>query len=98
MQGVDVILNYGVAYIAQGLTDDGKYLVSFFYPPLSTSALSNSVEEISEAEFQQANNEWATYRQEKEDMLNELSPSDWDPDLTTLDAVIGSLQFGGYGG
>ena len=27
MQGVDVILNYGVAYIAQGLTDDGKYLV-----------------------------------------------------------------------
>ena len=28
MQGVDVILNYGVAYIAQGLTDDGKYLVS----------------------------------------------------------------------
>lgn len=97
MQGVDVILNRTMVYIEQGLTADGKYLVSFFYPPLTTSALPNSVEEVSEEEFQKANNEWATYRQEKEGMLKDLSPSDWDPDLTTLDKVIGSLQFGDYG-
>ena len=97
MQGVDVILNRNVVYIEQGLTDDGVYLVSYFYPPVSTSELPNSVEEVSEEEFQQVNSDWATYRQEKEDSLNSLSASDWDPDLTILDDVIGSLQFGDYG-
>jgi hypothetical protein len=97
MPGVDVVLNRNVVYIAQGLTDDGKYLVSFFYPPVATAVLPNSVEEISEEEFQQANSDWATYLQEKEDMLNDLSPSEWEPALTTLDAVISSLQFGNYG-
>jgi hypothetical protein len=96
MQSVDVILNRSVVYIEQGLTDDGAYLVSFIYPPISTSALPDDVGEISEEEFQQVNNDWATYRQEKEDILNALSSSDWEPDLTTLDEVIGSLQFGDY--
>jgi hypothetical protein len=64
MQGVDVILNRSLVYIEQGLSDDGAYLVSFIYPPVSTSELPNSVEEISEEEFQQVNSDWATYRQE----------------------------------
>jgi hypothetical protein len=97
MQGVDVILNRNLVYIEQGLTDDGQYLVSFFYPPISTSALPDDVSEVSEEEFQQANNDPNTYLQEKEQMLNELAASDWDPELTTLDAVISSLQFGNYG-
>ncbi len=98
MQGVDVILNRNVVYIEQGLTADGKYLVSFFYPPIATSALPNSVEEVPQEEFEQVNSgDWATYRQEKEDLLNNLSASDWDPSLATLDDVIGSLQFGDYG-
>jgi hypothetical protein len=97
MQGVDVILNRSVVYIEQGLTDDGAYLVSFIYPPISTSALPNSIDEVSEEEFQQVNSDWATYRQEKEDLFNNLSASDWDPDLDSLDEVIGSLQFGDYG-
>ena len=97
MQGVDVILNRNLVYIEQGLTDDGQYLVSFFYPPVSTSALPNDVSEVSEEEFQQANSDPNTYLQEKEQMLNELAASDWDPELTKLDAVISSLQFGSYG-
>jgi hypothetical protein len=97
MQGVDVILNRSVVYIEQGLTDDGEYLVSYFYPPVSTSELPNAIDEVSEEEFQQVNSDWATYRQEKEDLLNSLSASGWDPDLTTLDEVIDSLQFGDYG-
>jgi len=39
MQGIDVILNRNLIYIEQGLTDDGEYLVSFIYPPVSTSEL-----------------------------------------------------------
>ncbi|MGB3715682.1 MAG: hypothetical protein WA996_14735 [Candidatus Promineifilaceae bacterium] len=97
MQGVGVILNRNLVYIEQGLTDDGAYLVTFIYPPISTSVLSDSVEEVSEEEYQQANSDWATYRQEKEDLLNSLSASDWEPDLDSLDEVIGSLQFGDYG-
>jgi hypothetical protein len=97
MQGVDVILNRTVVYIEQGLTDDGEYLVSFFYPPVTTAALPNDVSEVSEEEFQQVFNDWATYRQDVEDMLNGLASSDWDPNLTALDEVISSVQFGSYG-
>ena len=97
MQGIDVILNRNVVYIEQGLTDDGAYLISFIYPPVSTSELPNSVEEVTEEEFQQVNTDWGTYLQQKEALLNSLSASDWEPHLTTLDEVIGSLQFGDYG-
>ena len=55
MQGVDVILNRNVVYIEQGLTADGKYLVSFFYPPIAASALPNSVEEVPQGEVEQLN-------------------------------------------
>ena len=86
-----------VVYIEQGLTDDSEYLVSYFYSPVSTAELPNSIDEVSEGEFNQVNSDWATYRQETEDLLNSLSASDWDPELTTLDELIGSLQFGDYG-
>jgi len=97
MQSIDVILNRNTIYIEQGLTDDGEYLVSFIYPPVSTSELPDSIEEVTEEEMQGVNSDWATYRQEKEEMLNALSASDWEPDLSTLDEVISSLQFGSYG-
>jgi hypothetical protein len=90
-------MNRNVVYMEQGLTTDGAYLVSFFYPPVGTPALPNDVDEVSEEEFQETMSDWASYSQEKEEMLNALSPSDWDPALTTLDAVISSLKFGDYG-
>ena len=76
MQSIDVILNRNMIYIEQGLTDDGEYLVCFIYPPVSTSELPYSIEEVTEEEMQQVNGYWATYRQEKEDSLNALSTSD----------------------
>jgi hypothetical protein len=97
MQGVDVILNRNIVYIEQGLTGDGDYLVSFIYPPVSTSVLPNDASEVSEEEFQRVYDDWATYRLEKEEELNALSASDWEPDLVSLDEVISSLQFGSYG-
>jgi len=97
MQGIDVILNRNLIYIEQGLTDDGEYLVSFIYPPVSTSELPDSIEEVTEEEMQGVNSDWATYREEIEDTLNSLSASDWEPDLVFLDEVISSLQFGSYG-
>jgi hypothetical protein len=97
MQGVDVILNRTAVYIEQGLTEDGAYLVSFFYPHVSTSALPNDISEVTEEEYQQATNDWATYLEETEALLNSLSASNWEPNLATLDEVVSSLQFGDYG-
>lgn len=69
-------------------------VVSFFYPLVATSALPDSVEEVPQEEFEQLNSgDWTTYQKEKEELLNGLSASDWEPDLNTLDAVISSLQY-----
>ena len=97
MQSADVILNRNTVYIEQGLTDDGVYLVSFFYPPVSTSVLYDDVSEVSEEEFQKVYDDPVTYLEEIEELLDSLSASDWEPDLNTLDEVVSSLQFGDYG-
>lgn len=97
LEDIRPILNREIVYIEQGLTNDGAYLVSFIYPPVSTSEVSDSRDKIPEEELQQANSNWKAYRQGKEDTLNSLSAADWDPGLDALDSVIGALQFGDYG-
>jgi hypothetical protein len=64
---------------------------------VTTAALPDSIEDVSKAEMDQVNSDWAVYREEREVVLDALPASDWEPDLTALDAVIGSLQFGEYG-
>jgi hypothetical protein len=96
MQSPNPITNRGLMYVEQGLTDDGKYLVSFYYP-VATVALPDSSEHVSKTEMDQVNSDWAAYREERQVVLDALPASDWDPDLTTMDAVIGSLKFGDYG-
>ena len=72
--------------------------ISYFAFQQVVGEQANAVEEVPEEEIEQLNSgDWAMYRQEKEDLVNSLSASDWEPNLTTLDEVIGSLQFGDYG-
>jgi len=78
-------------YIFQGLSDDGLYLISFFYP-IRTDELPNS-DTVSDAERQQAEADPRGYLDEKAAELDNLTFADWDPSLTTLDAVITSLVF-----
>jgi heat shock protein HslJ len=78
-------------YIFQGLSDDGLYLISFFYP-ISTDELPNS-DVVSEEERQQAEADARGYLDEKAAELDTLTFADWVPSLTTLDAVITSLVF-----
>jgi hypothetical protein len=96
MQSPNPITNRGLTYVEQGLTHDGQYLVSLFYPVV-TVALPDSGENISKTEMDQVNSAWAAYLEERQVVLDALPASDWEPDLTTLDAVIGSLKFGDYG-
>jgi heat shock protein HslJ len=78
-------------YIFQGVSDDGLYLISFFYP-IVTFELPSS-EEVSEEEIQQATDDPRGYLDAKAAELDELGFADWDPTLSELDAVITSLEF-----
>jgi heat shock protein HslJ len=99
-QSIDVITNQRLTYVEQGLTDDGLYLVSFFYP-VRTDALPDTSSDVPQEELDQVNSgdqaQYEAYRQAKQEQLDGLSTSDWQPDLTALDEVINSLQFGDYG-
>ena len=99
-QSMDVVTNQGLTYVEQGLTDDGLYLVSFFYP-VRTDALPDTGADVPQEELDQVNSgdqdQYNAYREAKRELLDGLSSSDWEPDLAALDEVISSLQFGDYG-
>ncbi|MFC1996708.1 META domain-containing protein [Chloroflexota bacterium] len=78
-------------YIFQGVSDDGLYLISFFYP-IVTFELPSS-EELTDEETQQAIEDPRGYLDAKAEGLDELGYADWLPALSELDAVITSLEF-----
>lgn len=78
-------------YIFQGLSDDGLYLVSFFYP-ITTNELPNS-DAVTDEERQQAESDPRGYLDAKIEELNDLGYAEWTPALTELDTVITSLEF-----
>lgn len=93
-QSANPVVNGNLRYVYQGFTNDGRYLVNFFYP-VTTTALPNSVCDLSDQEIEQMDDNPTSYMQGKAEMLNGLPPSAWMPDLTTLDALVGSLQIDG---
>ncbi len=93
-QDANLVTNQGLRYVYQGFTNDGKYLVSFWYP-VSTSQLPASVEAVSQEDQDSFNNDTQAYMDSMAEMLNGLSTSDWEPDLATLDTLVGSLQIDG---
>jgi heat shock protein HslJ/uncharacterized protein YraI len=85
-------------YIYQGFTNDGQYLVAFFYPVTSSSLPSNA--DVAEA-FQQAAGQpdgAQAYIESQAVELNGLATADWQPDLAALDALVASLEIVGMPG
>ncbi len=80
-------------YTYQGFTNDGKYLVTFFYPVTTASLPAQA--DISAEEMEKFNADPQAYIQAQAEMLNSLPTSDWSPDLATLDQLIGSLRIEG---
>jgi heat shock protein HslJ len=78
-------------YVFVGVSDDGLYLVSFFYP-IRTDELPNS-DEVTDEERQEVVADQRAYLDGKIEELNFLTYADWEPPLTELDAVITSLNF-----
>ena len=90
-QDANPVTNQGLRYIYQGFTNDGAYLVSFFYP-VTTDQLPAESADLSQEEMDAFNNDMETAMTEATDMLNALPADAWQPDLATLDALVQSLQ------
>ena len=86
--------NETTGYYYQGLTTDGTFYISLFWPE-STEALPNTVEDVPEDVLAASRNPETspTYQQEVKDTLNALPASAWNPDLASLDAMMASLTF-----
>jgi heat shock protein HslJ len=86
--------NDTTGYYYQGLTSDGVFYVSLFWP-IATEALPNTAEEVPEDVQTEAQNPDtnAAYQQQTKDTLNALAAGDWNPDLAQLDALVASLTF-----
>jgi heat shock protein HslJ/uncharacterized protein YraI len=91
-QDPNPVINEGLFYIFQGFSEDNSCLISFFYP-VRTDSLPDSAEDVPEDEVERVDSDSTGYLSEKVETLNSLVASDWEPDLTTLDAVIGSLAY-----
>lgn len=88
-----VVAESRLMYTYQGFTNDGKYLVSFSYP-VTTASLPEQAE-MTAADMDKFNSDPQAFIQEQAKMLNELPPSAWQPDLTMLDKLVGSLRITG---
>jgi heat shock protein HslJ len=82
-----------LTYVYQGFTNDGRYLVSFFYP-VSTEALP-SIGDVPQAEIDRLSSDYEAYMAEKTELLNGLDSADFAPSLATLDALVASLEIDG---
>jgi hypothetical protein len=94
-QDANPVSNSGLRYIFQGFTPDGKHLVTLFYP-VTTTALP-APDEVSAEEQERAASDFMAYLDDTVQMLNALGEDQWDPNLSILDLVLGSLVIGTVG-
>jgi hypothetical protein len=87
-QDASPITNQQLLYTFQGLTDDEQYYVAAFFPV--TSAILPDTVQVDDWEAFSIN--YSTYVAETKATLNNLTPLDFTPDLTLLDAVVTSLR------
>lgn len=92
-QDVSPLMNENVFYTFQGLTDDGQYYLSLFYP-VSTASLPDTFADspAATADMEAWGSNYQSYIAETTEMLNGLTSSDFSPALTELDAMMASLQ------
>jgi hypothetical protein len=93
-QDPNPVSNEGMRYIYQGFTNDGKYLVTFFYPA-ATEFLPDTAGDASQEEMDQLASDAGAYLGQKATQLNALDASAWEPDLETLDDLVASLVIAG---
>ncbi|MBE2222010.1 MAG: META domain-containing protein [Anaerolineae bacterium] len=90
-QSPNPVTNQNLRYVYQGFTNDGAYLVSFFFP-VATDQLPNESADLSAEEMAAFDSDVTAAMTASADMLNTLPADAWQPDLATLDALVASLQ------
>jgi heat shock protein HslJ len=90
-QDANPVTNDNLRYVYQGFTNDGKQLVSFWYP-VSSPALPDSVADLPESEMELFNSDPQAYITSQVEMLNALPVTGFEPNLDTLDALVASLR------
>ena len=82
-------------YIFQGFAGaQDEYFVAFFYP-VTTPFLPPDASSVSADEMKRLEADPAAYMEERRVFLNGLNSASWVPDLTTLDAVLASIEYTG---
>ncbi len=86
------VTNAGLRYVYQGLSQDGRYLIAFFYP-VRTDELPDDLEGVSAEEQARLNENGLGYLESRARALDALPAEAWSPDLARLDALIASLRW-----
>lgn len=89
-QDASPVSNFGPRYVYQGFTNDGQYLISFWWP-VTSDMLPNSGELTQEQQDAFAADPQAALDSAAAE-LNTLSTDQWQPDLALLDDVVASLE------
>jgi heat shock protein HslJ len=88
-QDQSAVTNNNLYYVYLGMSNDGNYLIAFFYP-ISANSLAATA---STEDQQSASTDFQAYLNTKIQQLNALRGGDFTPDPATLDALIQSLTF-----
>ena len=89
-QDANPVTNQGLRYVYQGFTNDGLYLVSFWYP-VRTDALPEDPSGLTQESMDAFANDPVGHISTQAVNLNGLSAAEWQPDLNSLDALVSSL-------
>lgn len=84
------VLRSQTYYTFLGLTNDGKYIVSFRFP-VETSALPKTVDDLTPEHLASIEADPTTYFRETTNILNALKNGNFGPDLSRLDALVFSI-------
>lgn len=90
-QNVGPVTNSGLFYTFQGLSSDGKYFVSVFWP-LRTDRLPNTYQDANIPNADAFAEHYEQYIADIDTMLNQLPPNGFTPDLILLDQLSQSVQ------
>ncbi len=93
-QSPNPVTNQGLYYYFQGFAGENDEVFVSMRWPITTPFLPNTASDVPQAEMDRVDSDSTAYMNEKAAQLNALAPEDWTPPLTTLDAVITSLQYG----
>lgn len=85
------LTNQNLRYSYQGFSNDGHYLITFFFP-VRTDALPDNDAAVTQEDKDAFNSDGLGYLANKASMLDKLDSAAWEPDLATLDALIASLR------